>query len=396
MHQFLKRARGDYFFSKKRRWIYSRLPKVIQRQLAMRDVRNALDRFSLNPGYLEQDPCKAMSFIEVTNVCNLNCAMCNTRLSDRPAGYMSPETFEVILRKLKEGGSRTIGLFTVGEPFLHPDIGALLRLVEKYRFKALFSTNGQFPEQIPELAPRVSKRAVACRFSIDGANQETYESIRQGASFSKLMESLEQIHILNHRKINSRIEVFIKATLCMKNIHEIPDFFRAFGKYCPPENFYFGLIQGLSPDLTFFKNEFPFKHLIRRNIPCGMPFSEMHFTYEGQATLCCRDYSGRLVVGDIRERSIRELWDGDPARKIRKQHLSGKSTGLPCDDCYFPRDHLSDLVNAYISFLDPRSWKRSAREFGDELVDFLWKMDASLAKEDVVGFKKYVLSACAK
>jgi len=319
--------------------------------------------------------------------------MCNTKLANRPIGFISADTFEVILRKLKDEGSKTIGLFTIGEPFLHPNIGTLLRLADKYQFKAILSTNGQFPHLIPQLYKNVPDMSIVYRFSIDGAVQRTYESIRLGASFSTLIKSLEQIHKLNDGKINSRIQMFIRVVLCMKNIYEIPEFFNVFGKYCLPENFSFVIIEGLSPDLTFFWREFPFKHLIRRNVPCYMPFSEMHFTYDGKATLCCRDYSGGLVIGDIREKSIAELWDGDRANEIRNLHLLGVKTGLPCDNCYFPFDNLNQIINLYIRFLNSFSRQMSSIEFGDKLIDLLWKMDSSLAKEDLGELKKCVLNA---
>lgn len=384
---------GSYFFPKRGKLFLYHLPKRIRRQLIIEIVGHLLNNFSLKPRYAKRNPCKRMSLIEITNACNLNCVMCNTKLASRRIGFMSKDIFEVILRKLKDKGSKTIGLFTVGEPFLHPDIGTLLRLVDKYQFKTLLSTNGQFPHLLLPLYRSIPKLSIAYRFSIDGAVQKTYESIRLGASFNTLIESLEQIHQINEGKINSRINMFIRATLCMKNIYEIPEFFNAFGKYCLPENFDFGIIQGLSPDLTFFRREFPFKHLIRRNVPCCMPFSEMHFTYDGKATLCCRDYSGQLVIGDIREKSIAELWNGDKANEIRDMHLLGAKTGLPCDNCYFSIDSLNRIANFYIKFLNSFSRQMPSVEFGDKVIDFLWKMDSSLAKEDLSELKKCVLNA---
>ena len=44
------------------------------------------------------------SLIEITNACNLNCLMCNTKLSTRPASLMLPEVFERIIKQLTEKG----------------------------------------------------------------------------------------------------------------------------------------------------------------------------------------------------------------------------------------------------------------------------------------------------
>ena len=37
------------------------------------------------------------ALIEITNACNLNCLMCNTKFQSRPEGLMSSEVFERIV-----------------------------------------------------------------------------------------------------------------------------------------------------------------------------------------------------------------------------------------------------------------------------------------------------------
>ena len=117
------------------------------------------------------------SLIEITNACNLNCLMCNTKLSTRPPSLMLPEVFERIIKQLKVSGINTAGLHTVGETFVYSDLDILLEIAEKHEFRVWISTNAQFPECIEPLFLKFPKTFNDLRISIDGATRETFEQI---------------------------------------------------------------------------------------------------------------------------------------------------------------------------------------------------------------------------
>ena len=84
-----------------------------------------------------------------------------------------------------------------------------------------------------------------------------------------------------------------------------------------------------------------------------MPFKYIYFTYSGKATLCCRDYEEELVIGDIQENAIIDLWNGLKAESIREKHLNlSKMNIRPCLVCSGPYPVVSDVINQFIHFLD--------------------------------------------
>ena len=253
------------------------------------------------------------------------------------------------------------------------------------------STNGQFPERIEDLYKKFPNLAKSYRFSIDGATRKTYEDIRKGASFDKLIESLEVIDKINNGRKNARISLAIGSIFCMTNMFEIPTFFEVYEKYCWPERITFSIVNGLSPDSRFFRKEFPFPNLIRRAIPCNMPFNHIYYTYNGKATLCCRDYEEDLVIGDIQENSIIELWNSPKAESIREKHLNRERMDIQaCRKCFTPYDFICDIVDEYIHLLLIRNPNLTPRQFGDKLLFLLNSMDSALQK-DKDRFKQVVL-----
>ena len=162
--------------------------------------RNRVGRYRLEGlACLENDTGANRSFvktkippecnIEITNACNLNCLMCNTKLQERPNRLMEPKVFERIILQLKATGVATAGLHTVGETFVYKDLEALLDIAQHHNFRVWISTNAQFPDRIEEVYTRFPKMLNDIRISVDGATAKTFEHIRVGGSFAKVIES---------------------------------------------------------------------------------------------------------------------------------------------------------------------------------------------------------------
>jgi MoaA/NifB/PqqE/SkfB family radical SAM enzyme len=79
------------------------------------------------------------AYIEITNVCNLRCAFCPG--TKRAARTMSPEEFAAVLDRL-HGHVSYIYLHIMGEPLLHPQLGALLSLAAQRGMRVCITTNG--------------------------------------------------------------------------------------------------------------------------------------------------------------------------------------------------------------------------------------------------------------
>ena len=108
----------DYARHQVRKYPYLRhYVKKFQRQLEKVDsaktyyfkALQCLDSVDLD--YTQQKYEKPQnSLIEITNACNLNCLMCNTKLSKHSPSLMTSETFERIIIELKSVGINTAGL----------------------------------------------------------------------------------------------------------------------------------------------------------------------------------------------------------------------------------------------------------------------------------------------
>lgn len=87
-------------------------------------------------------------YIEVTNICNLNCEFCPQMI--RKPEMMSLTAFEQVLEQIK-GLTNYIYLHVMGEPLLHPRIKQFLELANNHNLKVNLTTNGVLLEEAQQV-----------------------------------------------------------------------------------------------------------------------------------------------------------------------------------------------------------------------------------------------------
>jgi hypothetical protein len=53
-------------------------------------------------------------------------------------------------------------------------------------------------------------------------------------------------------------------------------------------------------------------------------------------SLCCADFDGRTVLGDLNTSSIQEIWNAEPYRNARRLHLENGGPDI-CRSCDLPK-----------------------------------------------------------
>ena len=51
--------------------------------------------------------------------------------------------------------------------------------------------------------------------------------------------------------------------------------------------------------------------------------------------MCCFDFDGKLLLGDLRTQTLKEVFESEMFKKILKHHTTGyyKGSGLICENC---------------------------------------------------------------
>jgi len=163
---------------------------------------------------------------DISNKCNLRCRMCHfsfDHVFHQEPHHTSPADFERIAASALPL-AHTLILSAGNEPLMSPHFIDILKVAARYSVpQLLFLTNGQLLS--PAVADAILETGVTqVQISIDGATRETYEYIRRGARFDRLLRNLEY---LSARKIQlgRRLpQLQFNVVLMRRNLEELPLF----------------------------------------------------------------------------------------------------------------------------------------------------------------------------
>jgi GeoRSP system SPASM domain protein len=119
----------------------------------------------------------------ITNRCNLNCLHCRGMAEEELDGGTVLKIAEEI-PSLKPNWVIIEG----GEALLRRELFEIIEIINKAEIKIYLISNGMLLGE--DIAERLANLNVNLMISIDGADKESYERIRKGASFKKLKEAV--------------------------------------------------------------------------------------------------------------------------------------------------------------------------------------------------------------
>jgi radical SAM protein with 4Fe4S-binding SPASM domain len=158
--------------------------------------------------------------IECTTRCNLKCTMCEISYWTEPGGDLEIEKLRAMLDHLPR--LRRVDLTGIGEALMNRGFFKALKLLKS---RGLYVTlNDNFTMMTEEAAQRVVELGVDQIFlSLDGATKQTYEEIRVGANFEKVVGNARRLVEIKKQLGKNRPEVKVNTVVSASNYREIPE-----------------------------------------------------------------------------------------------------------------------------------------------------------------------------
>jgi radical SAM protein with 4Fe4S-binding SPASM domain len=144
----------------------------------------------------------------ITGKCNLSCRHCR----GTSEGELSPKRALELVDEIAKLKPKWL-IIEGGEPLLRPDIFGILEKINQAGLDVYVITNGMLINS--DIMARLCGLNARVMISIDGANKATYESIRHGASYEKVLGSAQKC-------AESGILTAINFTILKMNYGEIP------------------------------------------------------------------------------------------------------------------------------------------------------------------------------
>jgi len=269
-------------------------------------------------------------YIEITNICNLNCKFCPD--TTRKKEIMNVEKFEEVIKKIQPY-TKLVCLHVKGEPLLHNQLEEILKILERYNLKANITTNGTLIKQRFEILKK-SKSVRQINFSI--------HSILQNGELNKkyledIFESVEQLEniIISYRlwnlqsiKENSVNDEIIKV---MENYYNIENL-----KNKLMENEFYKIKESMfiNQDIEFVWPNINGEKIIEKG-RCLALKEQVAILVDGTVVPCCLDNDGCIELGNIFEESLSEILEKPFSLEIKKNFENGVLICELCKSCGF-------------------------------------------------------------
>jgi radical SAM protein with 4Fe4S-binding SPASM domain len=279
----------------------------------------------------------------ISNVCQLKCPLCPTGLGrlNYDRSIMSLETFKFVLGKMPF--VRTIDLYKSGEPFLNPDIFAMVKYAAAQQIEVIISTNFSFSRPDGFFEDIVNSGLWKLVISLDGASQESYSQYRIGGNYELVMSNIIKL-IEAKKRLRSRTPEIVWQFLVNRfNEHEIPaaekiaDNLKILLHIMPmdlddelPDFQPEGTIQErkaywLPADKKYICDRYQGEHRYPL-FPgiCTQLFNRVIITADGKVFPCCWAWDRKSVVGDLLTESFEDIW-------YNQKYISSRSRFLKKD-----------------------------------------------------------------
>lgn len=260
--------------------------------------------------------------IETSTNCSANCIFCphSTGLN-RQTGTMPMILFKSIVKEAYDLGIKKIIPFLNGEPFVTKNIFGYLEVLRQYEMHTDIFTNASHLSEEKAINLISYKDVVdSVVFSVAGIDKETHKEI-MGLKHNKVVENIKFFINLNKGQIS--------VSAHMPMMSKTAPFERKWDAYWRE-------IVGVVGTTRMYnwagdiKDDMEYKGT---KCPCGR-LDHLTVLWDGKCALCCMDAHGKVIVGDLSQQSIVEVFNSDILKYYREMHSHCKFADLDlCKDC---------------------------------------------------------------
>lgn len=266
--------------------------------------------------------------IEISTACNHKCMFCTHHTTfSRKKEIMSNDLFAHIISEVeKQPDIKNITLSGFGEAALDKHLIWKMKYVKEKGYNVNILSNGSAlsKESIDDMFDLGVSNLRVSVHSIDRFNFKKIAGIGD-LLYEKLFENINYISSKRNNKTLFIINSVIDPSMPQHDINDLVEYFENRAdvvEIWKPHNW--------SNELNYRNGDFVKK-------TCGRPFrGPLQVQVDGTINMCCFDYDGKTILGDLNKNSIDEIFTNSKMyKKLLKHHTSGdfRNSGLICETC---------------------------------------------------------------
>lgn len=283
--------------------------------------------------------------IEPVVGCNLSCSGCEIGIGviERKKSKMLIEDYKLILNKLPKTVFH-INLFAQGEPLMHHQLENMLQYASEKKLYVMLSTNGLLlNEQI--INSIIKNKLSHIIISLDGHTSSSYKQYRIGGDFDLLKKNIKML-VDTKRLMNSKFPLIEIQTVVLAYNEYFINEIKSLSTKLQVDNF--TIKTAYSPDLNTIPDYLPnnpeflrynkkkdgtLQPKIKTPKICFRSWSSAVVQQNLNVVPCCYDKSGSIVLGNLKEKSFKEILNSQNIKSLRTVLLKSKNVPNICKNC---------------------------------------------------------------
>ncbi len=305
------------------------------------------------------EPYPAYIEIENTTFCNLKCLMCERTYWNEKSFSLSFDQFKSIVDQFPR--LKWIGLTGIGESYVNKDFVKMLRYCKDERnliveiYDVFYFVDERKSEELIDLGVE----QIYC--SMDAATRETYDKIRVGSDFDRVVSNVRRFTQIKRRKGKFFPVLDFHFIVNKINYHEIIPYIHLISDIAPGSKIQFTRLLHRYPEIDHLYVDVPRQVIDQsfaeagrlgvqifwnQNAQLNKPSMQNCITWympfifvTGEVIPCCsgneanqRERQKALSLGNIFEQSFDDIWRGEKYKTLRRKIRNGKVAD-PCSDC---------------------------------------------------------------
>lgn len=306
-------------------------------------------------------------FVDPSDLCNFRCKFCPTGDTElmkkvgRSLKVMDFELYQKIIDDICEFEKpiKVLRLYKDGEPLLNPRFAEMIRYAKEKKCSERIDTTTNASLLNPKINLEIIEAGLdRINVSIEGVNEKQYlEFSNYKIDFNKLVGNIR--HFYENRK---NCEMIIKINGDTISDDDKKKFYEIFGDIS--DGVYIENIMSCWPEFKLkgieVNQEFGiYGQKIKKVQVCPYVFYSFSINSDGLASACFLDWSRKLIIGDAKRESVKDIWRGSKLLNYQKMFLKKERKNHSiCGDCGQMTHGLPDDIDAYAEMLLERLEKK--------------------------------------
>ena len=278
----------------------------------------------MTKSFFRLDTMITRCYLEITNVCNLDCLFCPK--TDRAKRRLSVEEFDFLTDKLR-GQVKFLYFHLMGEPFLHPHLPEFIRIARRKEFVPVLTTNGTLLSRaIGVIEARPHKIQISLHSHEGNAKEHPEEYVRQVMTFAQEAASHGILIVLRlwnqggYDTTNESIQDLIAQ-------YQPRPWMQRHDGWKLGEDLYIEYDRMFEwPDAERAEYEDP-------DVFCYALRNQIGVLVDGSVVPCCLDHAGDITLGNLFDQSLDYILSSPRAKALYDGFTRHVATESLCRKC---------------------------------------------------------------